>query len=215
MIAFIIIATIAMGGLGLWTLYKPPGPGPPLNIGSTDNQPTQNETGTSPELTNITSPETDETPEITNTTDTSPETPEFNETTTIIEVTVGELLWNAEISLRYPPDDEVKKAKEWLGNISSAEFIRVTGVLIKQEIEEREDVRGNKYWAIYLGDFEETGRVTKVRIVFRNTAEIQKFKDLNLNKGDKLQFEGDRWGFTSEGGCWLDNCKIIQKITNP
>ena len=214
MIAVIVMVTI-VGGIGFWALYNPPGPGPPPSIDITDNQPTQNQTETTPEPTNTTSPETDEVPEITNATDTTPETPELNQTTTIIEVTAGELLWNAEISLRYLQSDEVKKAKEWLDNISSADFIRLTGILIKQEAEERESLRGSKYWVIYLGDFEETDRVTKVEIVLESTAEVQKFKDLNLSVGDKLQVEGSYWAFTAEGGCWLGNCKIIQKITNP
>jgi len=81
MIAVIITVTI-VGGIGFWALYNPPGL--PSNIDTTDNQPTQNQTKTTPEPTNATSPETDETPEITNTTDTTPETPQLNETEVIV-----------------------------------------------------------------------------------------------------------------------------------
>ncbi len=218
------IITIALIGtllIGAGLLYKPPstiesisgiatGPGPP-NIDITDNQPVENETETTSEPTNATSPETDEISEITNTTDVSPEIPQFNKTTTIIEVTAEELLWNGEISFIYPSNDKAEKAKEWLTNLKSAEFIRVTGILISQEVEELEDLKGNKYWVIYLGG----GRTTKIKVILKDAVEIQKFKDLNLNEGDELQIEGKYGGTTSMGGSLLGDCKIIQRTTNP
>jgi len=225
------ILILGSGGAYWWMFVRTPPISPSgvntVNDAMIDANVKTNETSGDPESSDEIANTTSSESEALNATDTPPEisTPEdqFNITepedtaneTSVIETTAGELLWNVETSIRYPPDDEVERAKKWLDNVSNSELIRVTGMLINQEIEEREDFRGNKYWAIYLGDFEETGRITQVKVTIKDAAEVQKFKDLNLNKGDKLQVEGKYGGMTSTGGALLGDCKIIQKIINP
>ncbi len=88
----ILIATLAIGGIGYYTMFYNPAPsGPPTrpatssaNIGKQTNPATENaETNeTTSELINTTT--STETEQTVNATDTSPETPQFNETEVIV-----------------------------------------------------------------------------------------------------------------------------------
>ena len=227
MIAVIIMVTV-VGGIGFWTLYNPPGPGPPPSIDTVDSQPTQNQTETTPELTNATSPETNEAPEITNTTEITPETPEFNKTT-IIEVTAGELLENVDLSLMVSSDNEVLQAKEWLKKIESAKRINITGVC--RGYDESVDPTTNMLFTtvnLFPDDNYEYWPITvssRIVIVFRNVTDFQKFENsfYDIEAGHmnrlKIDIEGDYLGttpnpvYTGVDGsihCWIDNSRIIK-----
>lgn len=143
-IAIALIATIALGSVGLW-IYRPSIPGPPPPVIPSETTPTETEPITEPESINTTLPAE---PEITNATDTIPETPTIKP----IEITAAEFkklidkIYTYQIQYKVPDDARTVKRQEV--EPYRNQTILVTGMVVTSTYEAM--VGTEKYYGVRI-----------------------------------------------------------------
>ncbi len=172
-VAIVLIVTIALGGV--WWIYKPSTLGSRTKIDTTDNQPTQNQTETTPDPTNVISPEPNELNVTEPEPEPEPETPPTD--SDIIEITMSEL---------------VEKAINHIQNTNKEEYesligktLRLTDAIVRKK--EDQPVGYDDYWLV-LELNEEI--ILTVFVGFDHTPEFKRILD-TIQVGDQVTVEGE------------------------